>query len=500
MTEAPDTIAADPAPWPFNDVRPIDAPRPIRPERPASLPTLLDLAQRIRSVDPAAAWRLEDLNWATQEAAAGGPGTNLDGWTAEDVRTVIAPDALVERMRRGPEERSWLLAGLDWLRAGLFFAPLLITWYGIWTAASHFRSIPPSHQQQTFLWAWENQFFHNIRPTLSDLALIDLFALGSILVVSVLIHAIANFGQVQRERTADRFAADLYQALGDATLALARYRVRPADMAGRLDEVIGLLLKQIGEERARLQTLTERVHADFAALGKVSRGFQEGVDKFLKAGDRLQQAQIRLQALLERAAPALERLADSQQRLVESGARTNRHLDTLARRQTEASGLLAATVLQMTRFLAELTTAAQELTTAVGVVDDAGTEARATNESLQEFTENGRVDMTNLLERSVELADAMNAQVDILQEITPILKTAADDLLDGSQNLKGLTVSRNGSKGAASPNLSPVLERLALASERQSDLLSRLIMFDGFAQAAGEPTVLHSSPAEETYD
>lgn len=158
----------------------------------------------------------------------------------------------------------------EWLRNVLILAPVLFTWYGIWQAADAYAKT--ADRSEPFLYLWQRGFDGQYTgPTLSEVALWDVFLIGMVLALTLIAFVGAGILDRDSEREVAAFRRDLAALLTDASLCLAPYRASPA---GALSAELPVLLHQLG-------TLTATLTSGAQTLTQAAGGLRQAADHVL---------------------------------------------------------------------------------------------------------------------------------------------------------------------------------------------------------------------------
>lgn len=233
------------------------------------------LADRLDSYRlPAPAGRLRELRAAVAE------GINADAWSEADLRALIDPEAIAERVR-GERVRDHVVEVLELLRNTLVLAPLVVTWYGIWKAGEAYRSLSVEATRQPFLYLWQRGF-GNGTITLSTIAAIDFAVLLVVITLSLVASFLSASRRDQRSAIAEEIRLELTHLLGDASLVLiARRQRQPTTFVGDFRTTADRYLGMIHEEHDRLAGLTSQRVKELEDLSIFTERLQQTVDTML---------------------------------------------------------------------------------------------------------------------------------------------------------------------------------------------------------------------------
>jgi methyl-accepting chemotaxis protein len=336
-------------------------------EAPVLQERLRRLSERVTPVDAAAGLRLATL------AGVLNPATVDEGaahqWAFADLHRAVDAGGLAERLAAA-ETRDDRLSQFEIWRNSLVFAPLVITWLGIFDAARAFAALAqadPAAASRPFLYLWQNRFAGWGWFALDLVAILDVILLATMLGLTVYV-LIASRRLAARERDA---AAALQQeidsALADADLELAKRRQpQPFAAIGQLARMADLLHEQIKAEGGRVAKLAAEKEQELSQLVVFTPRLAGGAQTMQAAAERLEQAQAGFARLVsELAAPIAElgnRQAELSAALRESAGRAGAlqgQQEKAARQAGEMAGqqaaLLTETRNQMTHWAAAIT-------------------------------------------------------------------------------------------------------------------------------------------------
>lgn len=218
---------------------------------------LRQIAERVGRFDAAGSERILAAADAIDD-----PGSH-PGWAGADLRDAVAVESIVERLH-DRHARPQLTSQLERVRNLLVLVPILITWLGLWYAASAYRAVTgadPVLAQQPFLLLWEQGFPGYDSPiplvdrlTLSTVALIDVTVIGIILILTWVVHgqtSVAIAAATQRTRALE---STLHKALWAGTLEL-RARGSISEAVDKFGRSSNRLLDELKAERTHLEDL-----------------------------------------------------------------------------------------------------------------------------------------------------------------------------------------------------------------------------------------------------
>jgi hypothetical protein len=159
---------------------------------------------------------------------------------------------------------------LNYVRITLSLAPLILTWFALFSAASGYQndlSKYASDKQATFLQLWQDGFHHTTALTFSLTALIDVIFLFCLLACSVAILRL----EYRAQKTAKRFAEDLSEITEGLLKAVNTEGVSPVTSQADIDKIVKAVRVALGG----VFTTTEDT-------------IKKALDVVLKANDRVE--------------------------------------------------------------------------------------------------------------------------------------------------------------------------------------------------------------------
>ncbi|BCL77981.1 hypothetical protein ccbrp13_04460 [Ktedonobacteria bacterium brp13] len=221
-------------------------------------------AKKIEKHDPRSANRLLEL------ADAVGGGSYSDAWAASDIYSMVNIPVIVNRYRNQPKKEG-PVAVAELVRNILIFAPLIVTWFGISSAASAYSDLvqqEPDKSNLPFVLLWQQGFYGRLSglQSFSSVATIDFVILSLVLLLTAFVSYYASVTQRKREQEALNLEDELNHALTGARLNLTtKSWTEPTNFVSRFDKLIvdfrttvGELVQQIKEERIEIAKLADR--------------------------------------------------------------------------------------------------------------------------------------------------------------------------------------------------------------------------------------------------
>lgn len=344
--------------------------------------------------DPALALRQDELRGLAQDLKT---GTDLGQWAEVDLVAAFArPESLagqpppprppraaglVRGVRSSPRDaprllREWLRARSGWdgpLEAALgilVFVPLLVTWYGLWSASQAYAELSaddPEQATRPFLQLWQSGFDERLSPVerFGSVALMAALLIMVIVVVAVL-HALARSrgerARRREEQAGELLMGRLVSVLTRTQLALVPYRAASPQQftaslsraAGRLD---GLVSKAADGQRAlaraigtvqqatsdmkdasrRLTDVTGPLSAATDRMETTLRAGQDATSRISTANvTEMQQVGQRIETALAELTGVQRRLADSTEHAVAATDRASQAMEHSSARTDDA--------------------------------------------------------------------------------------------------------------------------------------------------------------------
>lgn len=281
-----------------------------------SQPTLGTVANKIRTHDPHAALRLDQL-----EQAVSGSDPSASAWANTNVHQVIGSTGIPERLRasqaagQGVVLPRWV-SYLEWIRNFLVLVPLVITWLGISVAVAGYHDLLQADPNGDdaflpFLALWQDGFNGHLflDLTLSKLAIFDFSILSAVVILTATVSWFAHVRQgkadvaAERAETAARkLEADLDHVLASASLQLAARRAgQPGNFVDRFEEAARELLKFLEEERQQLHQWAADKAKELDTLNVLTPALKDAAKEIQEAVAALATTNTNLTTTLDKA-------------------------------------------------------------------------------------------------------------------------------------------------------------------------------------------------------
>ena len=161
---------------------------------------------------------------------------NFQQLSYEQAYRVIDPDAFQDEFE-DVQSYKGLIKTLNILRICLSLAPLILTWFALFSATSAYQNDLakyPNDQTVTFLRLWQEGFHHTTAFTFSTTAIIDVILLCSFLICSVLITLL----EYQARRNAHLFADDLRSITSGVLKAVINEGISQTTKQADIDKIV----------------------------------------------------------------------------------------------------------------------------------------------------------------------------------------------------------------------------------------------------------------------
>src|SRR5207249_3436083 len=141
------------------------------------------------------------------KAALSGQTAAYEDWAATDIHRVINPRMIAEGIK-SKATPGWMLRIFEWIRNGLVFIPLTLTWLAIWQAIPLYEDQVNRNKdlsQFPFLYLWQQGFGGKLNPffLLSNVALFDAALLALIFLLTLFVTWRYSVTNAQREKDAE---------------------------------------------------------------------------------------------------------------------------------------------------------------------------------------------------------------------------------------------------------------------------------------------------------
>jgi hypothetical protein len=240
--------------------------------------------------DLEASSRLRDLRDALD------PGQSSH-WVYADIFKVIDADTIAAEATK--QTRTDRVVGiLEWIRNGFVLLPLILTWFGIADAVSHYYAYVKTDEKnltlEPFLKLWEGGFGGAVWLTLSRLALFDFVLLLLLLILTVIVHGRANVTAMRKERLEQELKQEISHALSDASLALARKREQQKDPQTLLEQfevAASQLIGQLAAQREDQNRFSEMQKDEVNSLSLFTPSLEKSTQEMVRAAETMRAAQ-----------------------------------------------------------------------------------------------------------------------------------------------------------------------------------------------------------------
>ena len=195
---------------------------------------------------------------------------NFQQLTYEQAYRMIDPDAFQDEFEEMQSYKG-LIKMLSILRIFLSLAPLILTWFALFSATSAYQNDLAKHpddQTITFLRLWQEGFHHTTAFTFSTTAIIDVILLFSFLICSILITLL----EYRARQSARIFANVLHSVTADLLKAVIDEGMSQTTKQADIDKIVKAV----------------RVALD-DAFANTAGVVQKALDMVVKSNDRVDQ-------------------------------------------------------------------------------------------------------------------------------------------------------------------------------------------------------------------
>ncbi len=305
------------------------------PDTTETLRQRLDaLADEIEPGSHSSASRLRELS-----AALGG-GHTADRWASADIFQLIDPDTIADQVRTQGNKDDWIRL-LELLRNAIVFAPIAVTWLGIWHALESYSAAlraEPDLSSLSFLFLWQLGFGGR-SLTLSTIALID----GLLLLLVFLFTLIVLWHNNQKEIEAHQVRDDLAGMLAEASLALSHRRMQQMSGSAQVFERVAQeMLTELRQEQQRGRDLASQREQGAADITSVMQAMHQGLHEMQTVMQTLQQVPQQMEKHFVGLATSLQHLSNQQKDQQKEFAQAIQHAAAQLAELTEAQQAMSS--------------------------------------------------------------------------------------------------------------------------------------------------------------
>jgi hypothetical protein len=265
---------------------------------------LESLAEEIEPHAPSSAARLHELSSAVNG------GHSADIWASTDVFQLVDPEVIAEQVRTQGNKDDWIRM-LELLRNAIVFAPIAVTWLGIWHALESYSEVvreQPDMAEFSFLFLWQLGFGGR-SLTLSTIALIDGLLLAMVFVFTLIVLWHNNQKDIEAHQVRDELAS----VLTDASLLLSKHRNQQMTSSTRLFEQAAQdMLSELRQERQRLQDMRRQREQEASDTALLVQDMKAGMQHMQTVMQSLQQVPQQLEKNFLGLAQSLQHLSTQQ--------------------------------------------------------------------------------------------------------------------------------------------------------------------------------------------
>lgn len=195
---------------------------------------------------------------------------NFSQMTYDQAYRMIDPDQFQDEFEELQSHKGFIKL-LNYLRIMLSLAPLILTWFALFSATSSYQNDLTKHpddQTVTFLRLWQDGFHHTTAFTFSTTAIIDVVLLLSFLFCTILILAL----EYRARQDASVFATSLREVTSGLLKAAIEEGISQTTKQADIDKIVKAVRVALGG----VFTTTEDV-------------IKQAMDVVIKANDRVDQ-------------------------------------------------------------------------------------------------------------------------------------------------------------------------------------------------------------------
>lgn len=239
-------------------------------------PDLRELTQYAQAHDPKLISQVKNLLSRSDIGATKGVQRlclvceNFRQLTYDQAYRMIGPDMFQDEFEEMQSHKAFIKF-LNYLRILLSLAPLILTWFALFSATSNYQNDLAKHpddQTITFLRLWQDGFHHTTAFTFSTTAIIDVVLLLSFLFCTILILAM----EYRARQSASTFATELREVTNGLLKAVIEEGISQTTKQADIDKIVKAVRVALGG----VFTTTEDV-------------IRQAMDVVIKANDRVDQ-------------------------------------------------------------------------------------------------------------------------------------------------------------------------------------------------------------------
>ena len=398
---------------------------------------LCEMARKIMPIDGKAAKRLEQLADLLGKPDADKLAT-IDLYGAISTRSIT--ESAFQFFCRRPRWLKWLA----YLRDVLVFAPICLTWIGLWQAALHYETlltVRPDLANTPFLLLWVQGFAEaggGTWFTFSHVAMYDFYLIAAVLVLTAVVQLYRDVKQRYAERDAQDLRKELEDILWQVEKTLAEKRHAQNAAILQFETSAKVLVKHLTSEGNRLVKLANRREKELGDLTALGESLTTGADTLQKFSRTVRGVYDPLQESVQKLAAHAGTIEQHEAHLVDT-------IDTFNQRLSQATASVVDTGQSLQAASGGMADAANRIATFAEVSNANLTRFDGITDSLGKATAN-----------AADMAGAMNATMALVnragEDLIPVLETLSQENAQLAQVVS--TLSRAGqSIGSAADGL-----------------------------------------------
>ena len=367
---------------------------------------------------------------------------NFRSLTFEQAYRLIDPDEFQDEFE---ETRSYkpLIRSLNYVRIFLSLAPLILTWFALFSAATGYQNDLtkyPNDRTEAFLQLWQDGFHHTTNFTFSITAISDV-----ILLLLFLASSIAILMLEYRARQASmRFAEDLREVTEGLLRAVNTEGISPVTSQADIDKIVKAVRVALGDVFTTTEDVikkalevvlkaNDRVEQLFAnQVQPLFTKFEQNVSTFHLDVNKLTQEVSALTTASTTVATASTSMAGSAATMTTSASalqastkQIDMHLAALNKTEGEMVTKIAASqqkvANEVSRAASSMNTAASTVAAATNKMDQAAQKVESTGNAIASISPQNVRQITNdvsrFADKAKETAQELQATIDAVRKL-----------------------------------------------------------------------------------